>query len=1020
MKKKIFILVVFLFSLLLLVGCGKTVEGPQGEPGPAGKNGADGKSAYQLAKEHDPSIGTEEEWLESLQGDDGRNGAPGANGEKGADGQDAREIELFAEDGGVYWRYVDSSTSTLLYYFKDTITVTFAKRAYNSEEEVVADFLKDMQDALNAPAEYTYQKAVAAVTAAQAALADAQATEAAVGSAALNAYKEADKSTDELALAAKVAYLTAVKAEFLADLSEAYGSEITAANIFSTFKKDNGVDQLLGTDDGKAGAGLMNDNPILLAKWGWVFEYLGVVLKNDGTTSSHKYEFAALKANGLSTPEGAEFASGSWKYCNRYIVAALHNFLNMTNDQKGESGSYPQPDFSTIEKYDIDAITAAHQGALTAAAAKTTAAAEAVTAAEAAEVTAKATRDGALITLKADFSNAYDNLYKYLVNDSEKTMDQMVSDNHASGILYNGHVTELGAKWTWLIGWLVESFMAAHDGSINDNKYVSTVYALLNPLYEGRSDATGDYRDRLVMSALHNYIYYLRKDGVTEYDNPSGSGSDSYWKDFFPADPEAYRSLEEAARQDVYTVIKEEEVARTGEHSWKHYELISMEDPLIATLYDPSTQLVRGWIDVEDKAVEAIPSNHSIVLFLDVARKVTVNLEFNGGATEDAFAQAIGAKFIADINAIEGFEDVTAANFYEKLNGKFINVTAVDPYTKSGLLADHPELLTKWGWLLEFVGKVMGDKKYGNTALVAFGVKSANDGNLVTGSLEYADYTVTNSVHNFLNGTNVKLHGGSSSGAVPADFSSAAQYSGFIAATPAELAEGLVLPEGVNGVVVVNGLPSIGKVGDTFACWVLKGDDSNTPVPAEEMEDGETYVAYFGKLRGDEILDEFIADIQAISGFAGVTRANFLAQMSGDKFMGVTAMTDAREFTTAGLCKDNPEFLAKWAWLFEYVGEMLAKPEYSTTEEGPGTSSHKYSYAALEAFGLAYPKQSSLKSTATDFNKVNDYFVSNLANLLNHTNTPHGDNDWHPVVDFRPVANWNNGLVAAYEAAHAE
>ena len=84
------------------------IEGPQG---PAGAKGADGKSAYEIAQENG-FTGTEAQWLESLHGEDGENGFNGKNGDKGdngADGQDAREIELFADDGGVYWRYVGES-----------------------------------------------------------------------------------------------------------------------------------------------------------------------------------------------------------------------------------------------------------------------------------------------------------------------------------------------------------------------------------------------------------------------------------------------------------------------------------------------------------------------------------------------------------------------------------------------------------------------------------------------------------------------------------------------------------------------------------------------------------------------------------------------------------------------------------------------------------------------------------------------------------------------------------------------
>ena len=1024
MKKKILILVVFLLSLFILAGCGEPVVGPQGPQGEKGETGAQGPRGPK---------GEQGETGEA--GLPGMNGLNGLNGEKGEKGDNAKEVELYAEDGGVYWRYVGESNGNLLYYFKDTITVTYASRLYNTEADVVADFLKDMQEAVNAPIEYTYQLAKDATVAAQnnvtaktEALTAAQANEAA-----LNEYAEAKKAgyatagaeawaASEKDDAAKTAYLTALATEFLTDVSTAKGAAVTAADFYSTFNKDSADDQFLSEDGTK---GLCAANPELLAKWGWLFEYIAVLLSKDGKDSSHKYEFKALDANGLKIPYGAS-KSGSGKYCNRYFIGNLNNLLLTANTQVGGS-SYPQLDFSSLAKYNCDEIYAWQTGAgikaygasiTTAAAEAKTAAETALTAAQAAEAEAKTTRDTKIaeLVLEDDFSNAYAILDEKLLSDTEVSLA-----DQAKGILYNGAPTELGKKWTWLIAWLVEAYCAAHDGSISDNKYVSTFYALLNPAYEGRSDATGSYREHLVLSALYNYLFYLRKEDATGYANPSSSGSDSYWKDFFPADESAYRSLEQYAREEVFEVLFEEEIDRVGEHSWKKYELMDMEDEHVVGAYNHETHLVQGWLDEEDHLVEAIPSNHSLVLFLNVVKKVVVNLEFDGGFTEDGLIEPISNAFLADIQAMEGYSDVTAANLYEKLAGKFMVVSGKDDngYTTSGICKTNAEFLAKWGWFFEFVGSVMGDRKYGNTALVAFGLHSAKDSNVVTSSWEYCEFTVLNSISNFINGVSTNLHGGSSSGAVPADFSSVANYAGLGNAVPAAIVEGIELPAGMENVTVANGLPSVAKVGEKFACWILKGDETHTPVMEEEMEEGKTYVAYFGQLPADAVLAEFINDIKAIDGFANVAAANFASVMAGDKFMGVTAMTDAREFTVKGLCADHPEFLQKWGWLIEFVGTMLAKPEYSITEEGPGTSSHKFSYAALEAFGLAYPKQSSLKSSASadDWAKCNEYLVSNIANLLNHTNTPHGDNDWHPVVDFRPVANWNNALMAA-KAAH--
>ena len=157
MKKKIFILVVFLFSLFVLVGCAAGEQGPQGLQGVAGKDGANGLSAYEIAKKLDPEIGTEEEWIESLQGSNGRNGKNGENGltpyvgengnwfigeedtEVQARATDPKEITIFTEDGGVYWGYVDEEDVTLLYYYLDYVTVSYAYYNVATYEEVLED-----------------------------------------------------------------------------------------------------------------------------------------------------------------------------------------------------------------------------------------------------------------------------------------------------------------------------------------------------------------------------------------------------------------------------------------------------------------------------------------------------------------------------------------------------------------------------------------------------------------------------------------------------------------------------------------------------------------------------------------------------------------------------------------------------------------------------------------------------------------------------------------------------------------
>lgn len=71
-------------------------KGEQGNPGPKGNDGAkgdtgpkglDGKSAYELAKELNPSIGSLSEWITSLKGEKGIKGEQGIQGVPGPRGQ---------------------------------------------------------------------------------------------------------------------------------------------------------------------------------------------------------------------------------------------------------------------------------------------------------------------------------------------------------------------------------------------------------------------------------------------------------------------------------------------------------------------------------------------------------------------------------------------------------------------------------------------------------------------------------------------------------------------------------------------------------------------------------------------------------------------------------------------------------------------------------------------------------------------------------------------------------------------
>ncbi len=86
---------------------GKKVAGFGGRQGPPGKDGADGKSAYQLAVESGFE-GTEAEWLASLHGETGATGATGAPGPAGPpgagvpEGGTAGQVLSKTEDGAAW------------------------------------------------------------------------------------------------------------------------------------------------------------------------------------------------------------------------------------------------------------------------------------------------------------------------------------------------------------------------------------------------------------------------------------------------------------------------------------------------------------------------------------------------------------------------------------------------------------------------------------------------------------------------------------------------------------------------------------------------------------------------------------------------------------------------------------------------------------------------------------------------------------------------------------------------------
>lgn len=86
------------------------IQGVAGAQGAKGDNGQDGKSAYQIALDNG-FVGTEQQWLASLKGQDGANGTNGTNGQDGADGQDG--ITPHIDSTTKHWMIGDTDTGVV-------------------------------------------------------------------------------------------------------------------------------------------------------------------------------------------------------------------------------------------------------------------------------------------------------------------------------------------------------------------------------------------------------------------------------------------------------------------------------------------------------------------------------------------------------------------------------------------------------------------------------------------------------------------------------------------------------------------------------------------------------------------------------------------------------------------------------------------------------------------------------------------------------------------------------------------
>lgn len=111
MKRKNFILLVFvmLFSIICLVGCGK--QGPKGEKGDKGDAGDQGIQGQPGEQGEKGNTGKP--------GETGPKGETGEKGDKGDKGTDGREVEFILNENGLQWRYIGETEWRSLLPIKD-------------------------------------------------------------------------------------------------------------------------------------------------------------------------------------------------------------------------------------------------------------------------------------------------------------------------------------------------------------------------------------------------------------------------------------------------------------------------------------------------------------------------------------------------------------------------------------------------------------------------------------------------------------------------------------------------------------------------------------------------------------------------------------------------------------------------------------------------------------------------------------------------------------------------------------
>lgn len=1017
MKKKILVLVMLVLCLFGLAACEEVVA-PQGDKGDQGNPG---KSAYEVAVENG-FVGDIDAWLESLKGAQGQTGKTGATGQNGQNGQNANEIEVFVEDGGLYWHYVDKDGNAvgedqLLYFYQDYITLTYSKKEFDQVEDLVATFLADVSAAYGS--EVTAENFADTFDSNGKFMGDDNGKPSGLmadNPSLFNKYKfmiqwvydnlYARPSSDQFfSNDTSHKYELATLEAFGIDTSWSNASSSRSHNINHGNKNIvanvanflNGNNEATGTSDyypagsfegvdrsGVVAGGVALLPPVVIKRADLATYELVTFEKNDPIMGDG---YAFVK---WVDAEGNEVKNGELKNHSQelFIVTQFEGiFVTLLVDDKDAGVGFEAEPLTNVNKNDV--VSPSHEGYVFLGWVD----------AEGNAVKPGAMRDGGtyqatwrknnIINLNGGWSvnglakdfcadlsviaekeitpeNFYETFKSGGFIECGFVDETLVEDSATGELKFNGGLIAnetLLAKWGWYLGFIASKVT---------NKYAATAFALagFNPNTESRVTTYPSEACHLVVGTISNALNATAL-ARNEYNPCAGFASQ-----------DAYEGLDVL----VYEQIK----AGT----------IAMSENMTASLEYSGNENFAFFCEGKEfggySADGADPVKFSEIqqgLTYDVYWAVKVEIDYNGGYVYSK--DAIIADFLADVSTAKGSK-ITAENFYTTFNdeaAQFMGVTGTDEESKfitTGLMADHPELLAKWGWVIEFIAQKQSDR-YWNTPVVAFGLHSAEDAKVASGDWKYCNRYLIGCIHNFLNASDENKPGSSSHACIK--FGSESAYDGL-----AELAAQNGALE-TSRFAFAKDVPAL--VAELqYAHHKLLGfydaaDAEQKLVAYEDMKlAGHKYMAKWEaavqiNLDGgyavskQAVIDAFLADVSVAAG-KEITAANFYSTYNSETapFMGVGTQAEG-VYPTFGLCAEHPELITKWGWLIEWIGQKKAD---------------SYWDAALIAYGLT-PKAGGDTPKTSPGKYGNRYMIACIDNFLNAGDNQVGASS-HTAVAF--------------------